>query len=130
MKARIADYAMRGVIALILIPVGYLKFVADKDAVAMFQALDMEPHGRVVIGLIEITAGLLLISPAPAPGALLAFSVMLGAVIAHTTRLGIVVGDGGAHAGLLAVVLTLSVIVLLRHRGSLPLVGSTLQDKV
>lgn len=128
MPQKLLDLALRGIAAAVLLPVGYFKVIADSGSVALFTSLGMEPYGRVIIGLIEICAGLLLISPAPAPGALLAFSVMLGAIIAHTTEIGFDIGDGGFHVGLLVVVLVSSVLVLVRHRGSLPLVGSTLQS--
>ncbi len=112
--------------AAVLIPVGVQKLVGGATDVQLFEILGMEPHGRVIIGFIEIGAGVLLLSPAAALGALLSISVMLGAVIAHTTVLGFDVGDGGKHVFLLIGVFLSSCVVLAARRSELPLVGKTL----
>ena len=93
----------------------------------LFEMLGMEPHGRIIIGSIELVAALLLVSPQAAIGALLAVGVMLGAIIAHFTVLGMNVGgDGGLRVMLLTVVFATSASVLIARRRDLPIVGSTL----
>jgi len=80
----------------------------------LFDTLGMEPHGRVVIGLVEI----------------LAVGVMLGAIIAHGTALGAEVeGDGGRLLMMLVLVFLSSATVLLLRRRELPIIGSTLDGE-
>ncbi|MGE3618087.1 MAG: DoxX family protein, partial [Gemmatimonadales bacterium] len=60
-------------------------------------------------------------------GAALAFGVMLGAIGAHLTRLGIdVQGDGGTLFYLALTVAAASLLVLGLRRRALPLIGSRL----
>jgi len=121
------QWIFRLVAAGILLPVGYHKLVAGEMTTRVFETLGMEPHGRIVIGLVEMSAALLLVSPYAAIGALLAVGVMLGAIIAHLTVLGVEVGgDGGLLVIFLGVVLASSSAVLVARRSELPIVGSTL----
>lgn len=70
---------------------------------------------------------LLLLSPFAALGAVIAVSVMCGAIIAHVTQLGLVVNDdGGALVGMLVVVLLCSGYVVISQRKEIPFVGDTL----
>jgi putative oxidoreductase len=118
---------LRLVAAGILLPAGYSKLMGGEMSSMLFGMLGMEPHGRIIIGLIEVAAALLLLSPQAASGALIAVGVMFGAIIAHLTVLGVEVdGDGGRLVMMLVIVFTSSVAVLIAHRGELPIVGSTL----
>lgn len=117
----------RLVAAVILLPVGYNKLMGGEISSMLFGKLEMEPHGRIIIGLIEVAAALLLLSPQAASGALIAMGVMFGAIIPHLTVLGVEVdGDGGLLMMMLVIVFTSSVAVLIARRGELPIVGSTL----
>lgn len=107
--------------AAILIPVAYGKLTAAPAEVALFSELGMEPQGRIIIGVVEITAGALLLTPQAATGALLAVSVMCGAIIAHAT----VIGFDPKHAWLLLTVLVSGLVVMYAQRDRLPLVGRT-----
>jgi hypothetical protein len=119
--------ASQWIAALLLAVASILKWISDPGSVEVFVVLDMEPTGRYVIATIEMLAALLLISPFASVGALLAVSVMCGAIIAHLTQLGIVVnGDGGMVVGMLLMVLVTSAYVLISRRQELPLVGETL----
>jgi uncharacterized membrane protein YphA (DoxX/SURF4 family) len=56
----------------------------------IFENLGMEPGGRYLIAILELAAALLLLIPFSAPwGAILAWGVMSGALIAHLTKLGL-----------------------------------------
>lgn len=106
---------------------GAMKFAGSGSTVQIFSTLDMEPQGRYLIGFIEITAAMLLVSPFAALGALLSVAVMCGAIIAHATLLGFdVEGDHGKHILMLAGVLIASLFVLVSRRKELPIVGKTL----
>ncbi len=92
----------------------------------VFTTLEMEPHGRIIIGIIEAAAAFLLVTHKySATGALLGFAVMIGAFIAHGTKLGFVLSeaDGGflSLQMLIAASLCLGVMWLERH--DLPIVG-------
>jgi len=107
--------------------VAYLKLTDNPADVAIFTDLGMEPAGRYIIGALEGFCALLLLSPYSPVGAVLTSGVMLGAVIAHATKLGLVVhGDGGRHVGLLALVLISSLVLAFFRRRELPLIGDTL----
>lgn len=127
MKTQPLTYLAQGLAAVILAMASATKFLGAPDAVLMFEKLGMEPTGRFVIAVVEMTAALLLLSPFAALGAALAVAVMSGAIIAHATRIGIVVnGDGGQLFGMLVAVLISSAYVLVRRRRELPLIGKTL----
>ena len=107
---------------------GVTKLLATPGNVFIFQELGMEPFGRHLVGVIEIGAGLLLLTRGfAALGALLTVGIMFGAIIAHVTFLGVdVQGDGGTHTLLLVAVLLSAGFVLFSRRRDLPLIGETL----
>jgi hypothetical protein len=114
--------------ALILAWAGLTKFAATEGNVFIFAALGMEPFGRILIGVIEVCAAMMLTGVRfAALGALLGFGTMCGAVIAHVSILGPTVrGDQGLHLVLLACVSCATAVVLVARRRSLPLIGPTL----
>ena len=120
-------YVAQVVAALLLAFVSVMKLRGDPGSIAIFTSLDMEPTGRYIIGVVELAAALLLLSPFAASGSVLALGVIGGAVLAHVTQLGLVVnGDGGRLVGMLLVVLLCSGYVLVTRRKELPIVGGTL----
>lgn len=79
--------------AIILAQTLYFKFTGHPDTVAIFTALDMEPGGRIIVGVLELIAAILLLVPSTVVyGAILAWGVMTGAIIGHLTDIGI---EGG-----------------------------------
>lgn len=107
--------------------VAFLKLTNNPADVALFTQLGMEPTGRILIAVIEGVCALLLLSPYAALGGVLTSAVMLGAIIAHATKLGFIVqNDGGKHVALLAVVMLSALTVSFVRRRELPLVGETL----
>jgi hypothetical protein len=107
--------------------VAYLKVTANPADVALFSVLGMEPAGRILVALIEGVCALLLVSPYAAVGGVLTSAVMMGALIAHATKIGFIVeGDGGRHILLWAVVTASALAVAYVRRRELPLVGETL----
>ena len=119
--------AAQVVAAAILLFTAYMKLTGDPASIEVFARLGMEPGGRYVIGVIEVLASLLLLSPLAGIGALLGMCVMCGAIIAHVTILGLVVNDdGGLLVGMLATVLVCAGYVLVSRRKEIPFVGETL----
>ncbi|MFV2074229.1 MAG: DoxX family protein [Thermoanaerobaculales bacterium] len=118
--------AAQGIAALLLLVAATTKFIGDPGSVEVFARLGMEPAGRYAIAVIELVAALLLLSPFAALGSVVAVSVMLGAIIAHCTQLGLVVdNDGGHMVGTLVVVLLCAGFVLVSRRKEIPFVGET-----
>ena len=106
----------------------YYKFTAHPDSVAIFTDINMEPFGRILIGVIELIACLLLIRNSTAPwGALLGFGTMAGAVVGHSTQIG---WDGArGQLGMLAVLVLIACsLVLYIRRMQLPFISHALTE--
>lgn len=96
---------------------GWMKLSGDPQSQQLFQNLGMDPGGRYVIGILEILiACLLLRSCTAARGAFLALCIMVGALIAHATRIGFL-GDQSELTIMWAAAFTCSVLIVgLRNR--------------
>ncbi|MCP4297882.1 MAG: DoxX family protein [Proteobacteria bacterium] len=103
------------------------KITGAEGSIYVFESLEMEPSGRIIIGIIESLAAIMLLTTnIPHLGALLGFSVMIGATFAHISVLGLdVQGDGGKLVMMLILVLISTSIVMTTHRKKLPFVGKT-----
>jgi len=97
------------------------KFGAHPDSVALFTELGMEPQGRILTGILELLACLLLLIPTSVVyGALLSAGLMSGALLAHLTKLGFA---GNNAIGYFAIItLILSAIILYLRRSQLPII--------
>jgi len=111
--------------AAILLQTLYFKFSGAPESVYIFSKLGVEPWGRYASGVVELIAALLLLVPRTTwAGALLAASVMLGAIGSHLARLGIVVqNDGGLLFALALLVLVCALVTVYIHRHQIPVVG-------
>jgi putative oxidoreductase len=107
-------------IAVILLQTLYFKFTASAESVYIFTTLGIEPFGRIGIGVLELIAAISLFPKRTSfYAALLAAGLMAGALFSHLTKLGIeVMNDGGELFILALVVLTLSLVLAWRVRGS------------
>jgi len=115
MKARYLSWILRLVAALILAQTLYFKFTAHPDSVAIFTQLGLEPTGRILIGVAELIAAVLLLIRATVPlGALIGTGLMAGALMSHLTQLGFA-GDMLSLALLAAVVLACCLGLLILH---------------
>ena len=82
-------WVLRIFAAVILLQTLRYKFGAHPDSVAIFEAIGMEPHGRILIGILELIAGILLLVPSTVSyGAILSWGVMSGAIMGHFTKIG------------------------------------------
>nr|WP_295921834.1 DoxX family protein [uncultured Dyadobacter sp.] len=90
-------WLLRVVAAGIMLQTLYFKFTAAPESVYIFSKVGMEPWGRILVGIFELIASVLIIFPrTTAYGALIGIGVMTGAVFMHIFRLGIVVqNDSG-----------------------------------
>ena len=121
------SWALRLIVAVILLQTLFFKFSGAKESVYIFSTLGMEPWGRIGSGIVELIAAILLLLPATVGlGALLALGVISGAILSHLTRLGIAlpaVGDHGELFALAVAVFAGSLMVLMLHRRELPWIG-------
>lgn len=113
------------VAAAILAQTLLFKFSGAEESVYIFRTLCVEPWGRYASGVMELLAAVLLLTPATAAvGGAMGVGIMLGAIGAHATRLGVSVkGDGGMLFGLAMTVLVSCAAVLWIRRAELPVVG-------
>ena len=125
-------WAARLVAALILLQTLFFKFTASPESVYIFSKVGMEPWGRILVGVLELAAGVLLIIPVTAwLGAALAFGLMIGAIGMHLTLLGIEVMDDGGYLFFLALTVALcSVYVLSRNGDKIGQVVSLFRRKI
>src|SRR5215472_8453846 len=126
----ITSWALRLIVAGILLQTLFFKFSAAKESVYIFSTLGMEPWGRIGSGIFELVASILLLMPSKVTiGAAMALAATGSAILFHLTRLGIAltaVGDHGELFALAIAVTVCSMIVLLMHRQELPLIGRSL----
>ena len=127
-----ASWLLQLLVAGILLQTLFFKFTAAEESVYIFSTVGqflgvggVEPWGRIGSGVVELVAAILLLVPATASlGAILAMSVMAGAIVSHLFILGIEVkGDGGLLFCLALAAFAGSVIVLVLRRTQIPVVG-------
>ena len=118
---------MKGVAALIMLQTLYFKFTAQPESVELFTQLQMEPWGRIGIGVGELIAAILLLIPATAwLGALLGIGLMAGAVFFHLTILGISFGGSPLLFIYAVIVLICCVVVFYAERRKVPVLKNYL----
>ena len=118
-------FALRIIVAVILLQTLYYKFGAHEDSVYIFTTLGLEPYGRIGIGLMELIASILiLLKKTSWAGALLTVGLMAGAIFSHLTQLGIEVkGDGGQLFYMAVGTWVLSLFVLWSERKQIPFIN-------
>ena len=109
----IAPWILRIIAALIMLQTLYFKFSSSEESVYIFSKLGMEPWGRIGTGILELIASILILYPKTTFfGSLLAIGLMLGAIGAHFTKLGIVVKNDGGQLFIYALIVLVSSIIL------------------
>ncbi len=118
-------FALRIIVAVILIQTLRFKFTAHPDSVYIFETVGLEPFGRIAIGILELIAGILLLIPKTIwAGATLTLGLIGGAIMMHLTQLGIEVKDDGGVLFITAVVtFILAAIILLIYKKDIPILG-------
>lgn len=124
------SWLLQIVAALILAQTLFFKFTGAQESRFIFSALGVEPWGRYAAGMAELLAVALLLTPQTAAiGAAFAMAVMLGALGAHFTKLGIAVqGDGGLLFGLAWTVFLSAAGVLIIRRDEIARVVSAVSS--
>jgi hypothetical protein len=123
----LTSWALRLIVAVILLQTLFFKFSAAKESVYIFSTLGIEPWGRIGSGVFELVASILLLLPSTVVvGAGMALAATGSAILLHLTRLGIAltpVGDHGELFALAIAVTVCSIVILLMHRQELPIIG-------
>src|ERR1044072_8003111 len=93
----LTSWALRLIVAIILLQTLFFKFSGAKESVYIFSTLGMEPWGRIGSGIFELVASILLLVPATVTlAAMRALAATGSAILFHLSRLGIAltaVGD-------------------------------------
>lgn len=114
-------WIVKGIAALIMLQTLYFKFSAQPESVKLFTLLDMEPWGRIGIGVAELIASVLLLIPATAwLGAIVGIGLMGGAIFFHITKLGISFGGSPLLFMYAVIVLICCSIILYVERKRVP----------
>ena len=119
-QSRVA-WVLQVIAAIIMGQTLFFKFTGAPEPVYIFTTLGAEPFGRWFAGVSELVAVILLLIPSTAGlGALFSIGVMSGAILAHLTKLGIVVlDDGGLLFGMGVIVWIACAVVVWIRRGEL-----------
>ncbi|MFO1500514.1 MAG: DoxX family protein [Verrucomicrobiota bacterium] len=116
------SWALQLITAVILFQTLFFKFTGAAESVYIFRTLGIEPWGRLLSGVAEAVAVVLLLLPRTVTcGALLSLLVILGALFSHLTKLGIVVqNDRGLLFALAVTVFVCSLGILVLRRDQIP----------
>lgn len=122
LKTKRLILALRIVSALILLQTLFFKFTGAPESKFIFSTLGIEPWGRLIAGVSELIASVLLLVPmTQLLGALMALGIMAGAILSHFFVLGIVVQDDGGLLFVLALTVTLcSLVIIYLDRAEIP----------
>ena len=114
----VINWVLRIIPAVIVGRAAFMKFAGGEGVIKMFETLEMEPGGRVLIGIIEAICVAILLSPRISGwGAILCLGVMVGAVIAHVSVLGFTGALGQLFVmALISTVASIALIYRLRHQ--------------
>lgn len=105
MKSPTLLWILRIIPALIMLQTLFFKFSASAESVYIFTTLGVEPWGRILSGVMELIAGILLLIPGKTIyGAIIGAGVMAGAIMSHLTILGIEVMDDGGQLFIYALI--------------------------
>lgn len=122
MKNPIFIWIVKLIAVIILLQTLFFKFTCAEESVYIFQALGIEPFGRIGSGIVELIASILILIPRTTLiGAILGLGTMSGAIFSHIFVLGIEVQhDGGTLFTLAVVTLICCLILIYNHKNKIP----------
>lgn len=128
----IISWILRIIIAIIFLQTLYFKFTAHPDSVYIFSQLDLEPYGRIGLGIIElVTSVFILIPRTKILGILISFGIILGAIFSHFIVLGTnVKGDGGTLFFLALTILFCTLILIFINFSEILLFFKNFKNKI
>lgn len=121
MTKNVILWILKVIAAVIMLQTLYFKFTAHPDSVHIFSQLGIEPWGRILTGVFEIVASVLILWPRTQVfGALTGAGIMAGAVLSHLAVLGIETnGDGGKLFMLALIVFICCVLILFFNKSEI-----------
>jgi uncharacterized membrane protein YphA (DoxX/SURF4 family) len=122
----IISWVAQTVAAIILLQTLWFKFTGAEESIYIFSKLGAEPYGRIGSGIVELIAGVLLLTPAINwLGALIGLGTMAGAILSHLTVLGVdILGDGGQlFSYAIITFVCCAIVLLLNWKRALPLLN-------
>lgn len=113
MNRNTISWILRVIVAIVLLQTLFFKFSAAPESVYIFEQVDLEPLGRIGVGVAELIASILILYPRTVKlGAAMAAMLMLGALYFHLSILGIeVMNDGGKLFAMALVVFVFSLVI-------------------
>lgn len=116
-------FTLRLAVAIILVQTLRFKFTAHPDSVYIFKTIGLEPIGRIITGISELIAGVLLLIPKTVwIGAFLTMGIIGGAIVMHLTKLGIEINNDHGTLFITAVVtFILNALLVYIYRKDFPL---------
>ena len=117
--------ALRLAVAIILVQTLRYKFTAHPDSVLIFTKVGMEPIGRIMTGVAELIAAIMLLIPRTIwAGAGLTMALLGGAIMMHLTLIGIEVnGDNGLLFYTAIITFIMSAIILWSEKKNIPFIN-------
>ena len=134
MKVAVIFLILRILVAVVLVQSLFFKFIGTEEAVHFFSQFSMALKGgtslegvlRLGSGVVELVSVTLLLMKKPAAisvGALMAAVIMVCVIMAQVSLIGIDSADGLTLLIIEGLALVVSLTVLFRFRGSLPVLG-------
>ncbi|MCP5536095.1 MAG: DoxX family protein [Akkermansiaceae bacterium] len=134
MKKPVFFLILRVIVALILLQTLFFKFTGAEESVKLFSMLSeavigddsLEALMRIGSGVVELVTAVLLLMKKPAAiavGSLMAVGTMAGAIVTHLSVIGVDYGGGPVLFIMAVVTMVISLVLLFRFRGSLPMLG-------
>jgi uncharacterized membrane protein YphA (DoxX/SURF4 family) len=121
----------------LIIAISYLqtlrfKFTAHPDSVYIFSKLNLEPYGRIGIGIFELIIAILILVPkTKIIAGMLSIAVITGAIVSHLGSLGIEVqNDNGTLFYFALFVFVSSLLFLWLQKDEVKLMFITLKHKL
>lgn len=129
-KKQVLSLTLRLIAAIIMLQTLYYKFSGAEESIYIFSKLGIEPWGRIGIGIAELIASILLLIPFTILlGAALTIGLMVGAIFAHITKLGIIVQNDNALLFVYAcIVLLCAITITILHKENLKLIVQKLKN--
>ncbi len=111
--------------AFLLLQTLFFKFSGSEESVYIFTEIGLEPWGRIGSGVLELIAGLMLLTNKyRVYGAILSLGIISGALFFHLTSLGIeILNDDGLLFYYAITVFVSSVLLLILKKNQIPFIG-------
>lgn len=106
-------WAIKLIAAGIMLQTLYFKFSASEESVFIFSTLGIEPRGRILTGILELIASVLILMPRYTFwGSSLGTGLMAGAIFSHLTKLGITIKNDNGLLFMYACAVFISCLIL------------------